>query len=187
MFVRELFLQCLPANVCMVLASTRDNTPIDGLAQLAEKVMKVIIPTMSKLAVQPSTHDFELLQGEITSLGQEIKMLQQAAHNQVPHRRSPSPHRCHSSTLCWYHQSLELQLRNADHPVLTRKRPTHPLMATSVAGHHPCRLFMSMTVQVVCVSWWTLELRSGLFHLHLLTITTTRLLPSISRLSITHQ
>ena len=111
----------------MVVVFTRDNKPIDELAQLADKVMEVAILTMSKLAVQPSLHNFEGLQVEIASLKQEIKMLQQAARNQVPHRHSPSPH-CyssssdtdHSSTLCWYHQ------KNADHPVLTRKttRPT---------------------------------------------------------------
>ena len=41
MFIRELFLQRLPANVRVVLASTRDNTPIDELAQLADKVLEV--------------------------------------------------------------------------------------------------------------------------------------------------
>ena len=43
-FLRELFLQRLPANVQMVLASTRDGTPIEDLAQLADKIVEVAIP-----------------------------------------------------------------------------------------------------------------------------------------------
>ena len=39
-FLRELFLQRLPANVRMVLASTCDDTPIEDLAQLADKIVE---------------------------------------------------------------------------------------------------------------------------------------------------
>ena len=65
-----MFIPTMPSCECSYGASllTRDNTPIDELAQLADKVMKVAIHTMLKVAIQPSTHDFEVLQGEITSL-----------------------------------------------------------------------------------------------------------------------
>ena len=39
-FMRELFLQHLPLNVCMVLASTPDTGNIEDLAQLADKFWK---------------------------------------------------------------------------------------------------------------------------------------------------
>ena len=42
-FLHELFLQRLPVNVPMVLASTRDYTPIQDLAQLADKIIEVVI------------------------------------------------------------------------------------------------------------------------------------------------
>ena len=39
--LRELFLQRLPANVRMVLASTADQANLENLAQLADKVVEV--------------------------------------------------------------------------------------------------------------------------------------------------
>lgn len=53
-YIRELFLQRLPANVRMVLAFTKEDTPIAKLAQLADKVMEVAVPTMLKVSVQLS-------------------------------------------------------------------------------------------------------------------------------------
>ena len=46
-FMLELFLQHLPANVRMVLASTPDTTDLDDLAQLADKIVKVAIPSVA--------------------------------------------------------------------------------------------------------------------------------------------
>ena len=40
-FLRELFLQCLPANVRMVLASTSATASLEELADLADKVVEV--------------------------------------------------------------------------------------------------------------------------------------------------
>ena len=44
-FLRELFLQCLPAHVHMVLTS------MDAKVQLADKIMGVYPPTISKVTV----------------------------------------------------------------------------------------------------------------------------------------
>ena len=43
-FFRELFLQRLPTNVRMVLASTNNSVPLDELAQLADKIVEVAAP-----------------------------------------------------------------------------------------------------------------------------------------------
>ena len=40
--LRELFLQRLPANIRMVLASSPDTTNLENLAQLADKIVEVI-------------------------------------------------------------------------------------------------------------------------------------------------
>ena len=110
-FMREIFLQRLPANVRMVLASANDSTPIAELAQLADKVLDVAVPMVSKVSVKPSPTEVELLQGEIATLKQELRTLQ-AKSSQGVRRRSPSPSR-HSpnpvnrpSTICWYHQNF---------------------------------------------------------------------------------
>lgn len=51
-FLRELFLQRLPANVRMILASTMDesSTDLERLADLADKVTEVAAPTVSAVA-----------------------------------------------------------------------------------------------------------------------------------------
>ncbi len=41
-FLRELFLQRLPPNVRMVLASTPEGTAIDQLAEMADKIMRLL-------------------------------------------------------------------------------------------------------------------------------------------------
>ena len=48
-FLRELFLQRLPANVRMVLASADDSTDLHKLADMADKVMEVSTPTVAAL------------------------------------------------------------------------------------------------------------------------------------------
>ena len=53
-FFRQLFLQWLPSNVCMVLASTTETTSIDELAKLPDKITEFAIPTSSISAVSQS-------------------------------------------------------------------------------------------------------------------------------------
>ena len=56
-FLRELFLQRLPANIRMVLASTLDTTGLEDLAQLiADKVME---PTIAAVHTPHLTSEVE--------------------------------------------------------------------------------------------------------------------------------
>ena len=57
-FLLELFLQQLPANVRVVLAFTRSDMPIDKIAQLADKIIKVIVPQVSSASAQ--SHSFDI-------------------------------------------------------------------------------------------------------------------------------
>ena len=109
-FLRELFLQCLPNNIRMVLTSTRGDTSINELGQLVDKIIKVAVPQVASVSTQPSSFDVESLCAEIISLKHQIKTLQH-----IP-RRGCSPHRCSTSPapppqqssniVCWYHRTF---------------------------------------------------------------------------------
>ena len=102
-FVRELFLQRLPANVRMVLASTPDTTSLKDLAQLADKIVEVAIPSVATVrTASPINAEVEQLRAEVTRLQEIVKSL--SSRGRSPQRRSPSPHPSSDTTLCWYHQ-----------------------------------------------------------------------------------
>ena len=111
-FLRELFLQRLPANVRMVLASTRDGTPIEDLAQLADKIVEVAVPpSVSNVSAPVQTSEIQQLRTEIASLTKVVQSLRKhrrSRSNSFSRRRSPSPAGqprppSENSDLCWYH------------------------------------------------------------------------------------
>ena len=67
-FLRELFLQCLPSNVCMVLASSGNSISLDQLAQLADCIVDVATPTLASVTAPQSSHELEQLCSEISQL-----------------------------------------------------------------------------------------------------------------------
>ena len=73
--LRELFLQRLPANVRMILASTAEGTSLDNLATLADKVMEVAVPTVSSVTVSQLSAEMEQLRSEVTGLKEIVKSL----------------------------------------------------------------------------------------------------------------
>ena len=99
-FLRELFLQRLPANIRMVLASTPDTSTLEEVAQLADKIVEVAAST-TVAAVHTNT-DVEQLRTEVSRLTDMVKSL--TTKSKTSRGRSPSPHPQSSSTLCWYHE-----------------------------------------------------------------------------------
>ena len=53
-FLRELFLQRLPPNVRMILASSDSALSLDKLAELADKVAEVALPTVARHHLNPT-------------------------------------------------------------------------------------------------------------------------------------
>ena len=129
-FLRELFLQQLPSNVRMVLASTADTTSLDKLASLADKIMEVATPTSSVSVVSQSqlTSELEQLCTQIsdpylndkippvlvhlvqpqTDLNQtyvgtikSLGMVPRNAVNPVPSRETPWPAATSGDRCCW--------------------------------------------------------------------------------------
>ena len=127
-FMRELFLQRLPTNVRMVLASTDDTVSLDELAQLADKIVEVSVP-QSVSAVQSTNLSDELdkLRSKVADLKHLIKSLPLQGNS---HTRSPSPAQSHSATntgVCWYHQKYGTSARKCKPPC------TH--LGNSMASH----------------------------------------------------
>ena len=53
-FLQKLFFQQLPSHEQMLLASSGDNVPLDTLADMADKIMEVAIPTVTSVT-SPAT------------------------------------------------------------------------------------------------------------------------------------
>ena len=95
-FLRELFLQCLPPKVRMVLASTNDTTGLKEFASLADKSTEVATPSVSSAAASQLMTEVEQLRAEITDLKQLVKAFtpypsQRNQRTGPNHGRSPSP------------------------------------------------------------------------------------------------
>jgi len=129
-FLRELFLQRLPPNVRMVLASTPDGTTIDKLAEMADKIMEVAAPSVAAMTTPPSagvppsdlTTEFGYLRSEIQRLEKLMNRFTRnrspSRLNTRPSRRSPTPPPTGnpSDALCWYHRKFGDQARTCRSP-----------------------------------------------------------------------
>ena len=73
-FLRELFLQRLPSNVRMVLASTPDAS-LEKVAELADKIMEVATPSVSAVAMHALMTEVEQLHTEVTWLQRLVASL----------------------------------------------------------------------------------------------------------------
>ncbi len=127
-FLRELFLQRLPQNVRMVLASTPEGTTLDKLAEMADKIMEVAIPSVaapSSAGTAPSTSlaaEMEHMHSEIQRLAKLVNKLSRtrSSSRSTPRspRRSPTPPPADdaSDNFCWYHHKFGEQAQKCKAP-----------------------------------------------------------------------
>ena len=118
-FLRELFLQRLPNNVRMILASTSGSGGLEELVELANKIMDVAAPSGSVSAVHPQppppqlSTEVDQLRVEVTRLQTLVKSLQRRSRTPSrrpvttrtasPHSTSPTRLSGTNRELCWYH------------------------------------------------------------------------------------
>ena len=119
-FLRELFLQRLPSNVRMVLASAKTTATLEELAELADKVVEVATPTV---AATSAPHPFPEILTEIEQLRGEVQKLQASVRSlaRQSRGRSHSRSRQHSpapqeQTICWYHQKYGSNAKKCTQP-----------------------------------------------------------------------
>lgn len=123
-FIRELFLQRLPANVRMVLASTPDTANLEDLAQLADKIAEVAAPSIAAVSTPQLTEELERLRAEVASLKGIVKSLPQyTSHRRSRSRgrdqsrgRSPSPQPPSEPPICWYHRRFGNDAKKCSQP-----------------------------------------------------------------------
>lgn len=143
--LRELFLQRLPANVRMVLASSDPSITLDGLAETADRVMEVSGPSIAAVRTTPSTAELESLRSEVRQLQDLVRTISTWSSR---HRTTPARHRS-SSPARPMPTSGEPALWGGCHQVSSAmspsgKRPGQSLAATGVPGLVPSRLFFIM-------------------------------------------
>lgn len=118
--LREFFLQRMPSNVRVVLVSTPETTDLQQLAELADKVVDVAVPSVSAIQTPQLTTEVQQLRTEMTRLQQLVQSLADN-RSRSKSRRSPTPSRTprssnssqpsaptnsDDSSLCWYHQKF---------------------------------------------------------------------------------
>ena len=86
--LRELFLQRLPGNVRMILASFGDTKTLDELAELGDNIMAAGPPGISGVTQPEPSREVEELRSELSQLRERVSALSTSTRT-----RSPSP-RC---------------------------------------------------------------------------------------------
>ena len=87
--IKELFLQRMPQSVRIVLASVSESTPLEELANLADKIREVATPSIASVNVPThATSELEQLRAENARLQQQISALQAATGPRRPRSRS---------------------------------------------------------------------------------------------------
>ena len=176
--LRQLFLQRLPHNVSLVLASIPDGTSLEALADMADKIMEVALPSMAAIATPSSTTaassptsaaDVEQLCSDLLWLEKLVKQLSSprlSSHRSSCRLPTPtSPSTSDLSVLCWYHHKFGDRAQNCCSPCSwSSNEPAGHWQRQVLPAHLILVAFFTYgIVLATCISSWTQVLRSSLF------------------------
>ncbi|XP_064479132.1 uncharacterized protein LOC135392347 [Ornithodoros turicata] len=130
--LKELFLQRLPPHVRVSLAAS-GALPLSELAELADRVLDIVPPTVAAMPCNAQSDDSELsqLRQEVARLTELVSHLSDQRfpnRGASPSRRTPSPARRlqspkrsrrtspPASTHCWYHHTFRNRARRCQQP-----------------------------------------------------------------------
>ena len=128
-FLRELFLQRLPPNVRMVLASADPATTLENIADMADKIIEVATPTVAAVSAVQDDSEVKQLREEVSRLADLVASLSHdhRSRDHRPRRRTPSRTRPPAPTpppgqtppldaLCWYHTKFGADAQKCREP-----------------------------------------------------------------------
>lgn len=130
--LKEIFLQRLPSHVRVALAAS-SALPLSELAELADRVLDIGLPTVAAVPSCNRAEDTEMgqLRQEVSRLTELVSHLSDrypSRRQASPSRRTPSPARRRqspprfrrdaspTSTHCWYHQTFRHRARRCQQP-----------------------------------------------------------------------
>ena len=118
--LKELFLQRLPDNVRMVLASAGEGKTLEELAQLADRIVTAAPLSVAGVTKHLTQEEVDQLRTEIARLRETVTSL--ATPAPPARQRSPSPRRLRlqspppTTGLCWYHARFGTKARKCTPP-----------------------------------------------------------------------
>ena len=122
--LRELFLQRLPANVRMVLASSEETKSLEEIAQLADKIIIAAPPSIAAVEKPQLSKEVDELRVEVVRLKETVSAFSTPRQTSRPRFPSPQPFRRNQSPprrpvltgMCWYHARFGDKARKCTPP-----------------------------------------------------------------------
>lgn len=87
--LRELFLQRLPTNVRMVLASSQEVTTLEELAELGDRITVAASPAVASVTPHKEQSEIDEIRSEVLRLRETVSALTRSGSGQSPPQQLP--------------------------------------------------------------------------------------------------